>query len=347
MKKKAKTLLLASGFAIVALGAATFAWFTSEDEVVNKFEGQIATGKDTEVIETFDPPKEWMPGAEVNKDVTLNNTGQYDTLVRITLKESLELLQDHQAYQTDGKELEGKQDSEVFVLPASVSTTGYTDSKFDGAAPTLKVATGHYAGTYTLKVKEKKETVNGKTIYSYRYTLDNGTKSYHASGINGFSRNANDEIKVNGGAPALNFVSLDYKPAEKGDWRNTPIYTPTFTADATGALWTAPATLGSTHITIIFNNLTNDPKVPNKWYYNAADGYFYYTTVVKSGATTTQFMDAVMLSGNAGNEFSKLKYELTVVAQGISAFKSAVDQWITPGTNDALANVLKAQVPEK
>lgn len=52
--KKAKMLALAGGFAAVALIAGTFAWFTSKDSKTNHFEGEIATGKDIEIVETFE-----------------------------------------------------------------------------------------------------------------------------------------------------------------------------------------------------------------------------------------------------------------------------------------------------
>ncbi|EOL49306.1 BsaA family SipW-dependent biofilm matrix protein [Enterococcus caccae] len=344
--RKKKVLALASVFALAAIAAATFAWFTSEDQKNNHFEGQIATGKDIEVVETFEPPTEWDPGSEVNKDVAIANIGKYKTLVRVSLAESLQLLKDHQVKPTTGAELEGKTSKNVYVLPGTDAPTGFTDSTFDGDAPKIVVAAGDFAGVYTLKVKEKAETVGTKTIYTYRYAFEKGGVLYYASGIDGFVRSASNQIKVKSGTPSLNYVSLEYNAADEKEWTKAPIYAPKFTQD--GALiWNVPAATGSKNIQISFNNITTDPKVADKWYFNAADGYFYYTSVLNPGMNTTQLMDAVKLLGTAGNEYSKLLYDLTVKGQGIAAYKDAVDDWLPAGVNDTLATALKALVPAK
>ncbi|ALS01720.1 hypothetical protein ATZ33_10150 [Enterococcus silesiacus] len=342
--RKKKVLALASGFALVAVLAATFAWFTSEDQKNNHFEGQIATGKDIEVVETFEPPTEWDPGSEVNKDVAIANIGKYKTLIRVSLKESLQLLQDHQAKPTTGAELEGKTEKDIYVLPGTDAPAGFTDSVFDGAAPTITVAAGDFKGTYTLKVKEKSETVGTKTTYTYRYAFEKAGVLYHASGIDGFTRDAANKISLKSGTPALSYVSLAYNPAEEKEWTATPVYAPTFTQDGT-LIWNAPAATGTGNIQISFNNITTDPTVADKWYFNADDGYFYYTSVVDPGVNTAQLMDAVKLLGTAGNEYSKLIYDLTVKGQGIAAYKDAVDDWLPTGST--LSDALKDLVPAK
>lgn len=344
--RKKKVLALASTFALAALAAATFAWFASEDQKTNHFEGQIATGKDIEVVETFEPPTEWDPGSEVNKDVAIQNIGKYKALIRVSLTETLQLLKDHQAKPTTGAELEGKTNKNIYVLPGTDAPAGFTDSTFDSTgAPKITVAAGDFAGVYTLKVKEKAETVGTKTTYTYRYAFEKGGVLYYASGIDGFERNVTNQIKVKSGTPTLSYVALEYNTFEK-EWTTAPIYAPTFTQDGT-LVWNVPAATGSSNIQISFNNITTDPKVADKWYFNAADGYFYYTSVLNPGVNTTQLMDAVKLLGTAGNEYSKLIYDLTVKGQGIAAYKDAVDDWLPAGVNDPLATALKGLVPAK
>ncbi|MBO0467149.1 hypothetical protein JZO73_06335 [Enterococcus plantarum] len=345
--RKKKVLALASAFALAALAAATFAWFASEDEKTNHFEGQVATGKDIEVVETFEPPTEWEPGSEVNKDVAIQNIGKYKTLTRVSLKETLKLLKDHKPKPTTGAELEGKETKDVYVLPGTAASDEFKDSTFDSkGAPKITVAEGDFAGTYTLKVKEKAETVGTQTTYTYRYTFEKDGVLYYASGIDGFARNEANQISVKSGTPSLNYVSFEYnEPGEIKDWTN-PVYAPTFTPDGT-LIWNTPAATGDGNIQISFNNITTDPTVADKWYFNAADGYFYYTSVLESGANTTQLMDAVKLLGTAGNEYSKLSYDLVIKGQGIAAYKDAVDDWLKPGVNDALAKALKELVPAK
>lgn len=344
--RKKKVLALAGVFAITAIVAATFAWFASEDQKNNHFEGQIATGKDIEVVETFEPPTDWDPGSEVNKDVAIQNIGEYKTLVRVSLQESLQLLKNHQPQLTTGAELEGQTSTKVYVLPGTEPPAGFSDSTFDGNAPTLKVNTGEFAGTYTLKVKEKAETIGTKTTYTYRYAFEKDGVLYYASGVEEFTRNATNQIKVKSGTPALSYVSLEYKDADEKEWTKAPVYAPIFTPDGP-LIWNTPAATGAGNIQISFNNITTDPKTADKWYFNAADGYFYYTSVLAPGANTTQLMDAVKLLGTAGNEYSKLIYDLTVKGEGLAAYKDAVDQWLPLGVNDPLATALKELVPAK
>lgn len=345
--KKKKVLGGAIAFAVVALVAATFAWFTSEDKKTNHFEGQIATGKDIEVVETFEPPTDWEPGAEVNKNVAVANIGKYNTLIRVGLGEKLELLADYEAHATTGSEIEGKTKAEVYLVPGTQVAAGYTASTFDGEAPKITIAQGDYKGTYTLKVFEKAETVNQKTTYTYRYVFDSNGVLYYAAGIDGFTRDATNKIKIKSGTPSLSYVSLTYGQAEIKNWNDpASIYNPTFTAVGS-LIWNAPAATGGGNIQISFNNITTDPTVANKWYFNSADGYFYYTSVVAPGVNTTQLVDAVKLLGSANNTFSKLKYDLTVTGQGIAAYKDAVNSWLPAGVNDPLATALKALVPEK
>lgn len=85
MRKNKKIAGVAGLVAIMVIGG-TFAYFNQTMTVTNPFD----TGKyDTNVTEDFKPEDgdNWEPGAEVNKDVTVKNTGDYDVLVRVKLTE--------------------------------------------------------------------------------------------------------------------------------------------------------------------------------------------------------------------------------------------------------------------
>jgi predicted ribosomally synthesized peptide with SipW-like signal peptide len=349
MKKmnKKRTIAAASGFALLAILAGTFAWFQSSDSETNHFEGQIATGDDIEVVETFTPPTDWE--GEVAKKVTIANIGSYDQIVRVTFDESLAKLKDHESKKiTTGADLEGKTLVNTYLVPGTALPTSadFTDSTFEGSAPTISVSTGSFTGTYTLKVKENKvtEPITNEITYTYRYVWErNDGKLFHASGITGFDRNDSDEIKIRSGAASLSYVDLDYAAATTGDWTTDP-YNPAFTAAGTNA-WNVNSMIDN-NIQITFNNITDDPTVADKWYFNTADGYFYYTSLVSAGKSTTQIINSVALVGNYDNSYSKLKYDLTVNAKGIQAFHGAVDEWV--GTsNPALTAALKTITKEK
>lgn len=85
MRNKKKIAGVAGLTAIMLIGG-VFAYFNQTMTVTNPFD----TGKyDTNVSEDFKPKdgENWEPGAEVNKDITVNNTGDYDVLVRVKFDE--------------------------------------------------------------------------------------------------------------------------------------------------------------------------------------------------------------------------------------------------------------------
>lgn len=85
MKEKKKLLIAAGLVFVIAIGG-VFAYFNQTLSVENPFD----TGKyDTELTEDFNPGdgENWEPGSTVNKDVAVNNTGDYDVLVRVKFDE--------------------------------------------------------------------------------------------------------------------------------------------------------------------------------------------------------------------------------------------------------------------
>lgn len=86
MKKKKLSLLIGVGILTVALIGGTLAWFTSKDNVTNKF----TTGSiKHEILEKFETKNETheniLPGDEINKDVWIKNTGKSDSLLRVKI----------------------------------------------------------------------------------------------------------------------------------------------------------------------------------------------------------------------------------------------------------------------
>ena len=86
-KKKLSALLLAGTLTVGVVGG-TFAWFTSQDSVTNKF---ATTGTDEpnnpdagiKIEEEFEKPENVLPGTETNKDVRVKSTAKYDQFIRV------------------------------------------------------------------------------------------------------------------------------------------------------------------------------------------------------------------------------------------------------------------------
>lgn len=83
MKKK---VIGAAGLAAAALVGGTFAYFSQSTTIDNPFD----TAKyGTIVTEDFNPEdgEDWQPGAEVNKDLYVDNTGDRDVVVRVKFED--------------------------------------------------------------------------------------------------------------------------------------------------------------------------------------------------------------------------------------------------------------------
>lgn len=84
-----KKVKLAAGLAAIMVVGGTWAYFNQTMSIENPF----STGKyDSVVREDFKPDdgENWQPGATVNKDVVVSNTGDYDVFVRVKFDETWE-----------------------------------------------------------------------------------------------------------------------------------------------------------------------------------------------------------------------------------------------------------------
>ena len=88
--KEKRVLISALCVAAVMIAGSTFAWFTSKDEVTNRL--SASAEYNVAVAETFQPPENWVPGQEINKDAAAVNTGNVDAFARMWLTGSMRLM---------------------------------------------------------------------------------------------------------------------------------------------------------------------------------------------------------------------------------------------------------------
>lgn len=139
--KANKKVIGAAGLAAILVVGGSFAYFNQTMTVNNPFD----TGKyDTNVTEDFDPTdgKNWEPGATVNKDVEVNNTGKYDVLVRVKFTEKwvnkdsgVEIAQNTtglkgDAYQTDATD--GLTTGDYSVVKKTLNDANWVYNNTDG-----------------------------------------------------------------------------------------------------------------------------------------------------------------------------------------------------------------------
>ena len=82
----------------------------------------------------------------------------------------------------------------------------------------------------------------------------------------------------------------------------------------------------------------DDPETANviegAWIYY--DGYYYYSTALQAGSTTSPLFDTILFSPNMGNEFAKSSIAFTVISQATQASGNSSDPlsaWGWPADN--------------
>lgn len=97
---KNKKLKAIAGLVAVAVIGGSLAYFNQTMTVENPFD----TNKySSELVETFNPGDgdDWQPGATVNKDIQVDNTGDYDVIVRVKFDETWTRKGGNSAYVTN------------------------------------------------------------------------------------------------------------------------------------------------------------------------------------------------------------------------------------------------------
>ena len=151
-KKNDKKLLVGSAaVAAMVVAGATFAWFTSQDEVTNRLSAEA--DYNVSITESFTPPEDWTPGQKINKDVSAVNTGNIDSLVNLTFGHS---------FTVTGKGT---------PITASAAATAGLDNAVEITADEAKAA---QAGGYIIYKKDDEVTENNAMEASSAPFTDNG-----------------------------------------------------------------------------------------------------------------------------------------------------------------------------
>ena len=153
-KNQRKSVLVASCvMAALIVGASTFAWFTSSDEVTNRLTASSNYG--VSVTEDFTPPENWVPGQTVKKEVGVVNTGNVDAFVRMWLEGEMKLIKEDSA---------GKSVADF----GAATITNVNDATLTA----IKLSKKDEEGTYyrVLSDSDRKALQTGELAYSPSYT---------------------------------------------------------------------------------------------------------------------------------------------------------------------------------
>lgn len=336
-KKKMRILIATLGIAALIVGGLTFAWYTSQDSVVNTFK---ASGNfKTTIVENFTPPSNWQPGTTTDKVVQITNTGTVDAYTRVELVPSLTY------YVADGDEVKASDyDSSKTYVPASkeaidklAEADGYvtvisTTALEGNLAPLAGKLTVPENVTLYVKVSEG-ESVTADAIvesgYNYEFVgyltdPDDETKVYAITVTDPIYANDPEGSTSNVEHTVNNELSITIQPTVLKEYDYT-------TADGQTAI--------DKMVTLNFRAADgSDASEPNAddWAVRTVTSgdmtttYYYYKHVLESGSSTTALLNSVTFNSKFEDVIYDAQFDLNVVNISTQAiYDAATDTFST------------------
>lgn len=315
-KKKAVGLSLIMVVVLILIG--TFAWFTSTDNVTNKFKtGSLPDGS-VKIVEDFEEPGGWEPGQEVKKEVGVLSNSDTDVVVRLSFKEAL------QKMEADGNSLKQyaydaeQTDEDLIPVPSiDFSSNGYSDP-----------------GTLGLTVNGVPSgvTIVGKQVFTNKYEFalyrEISGKLYKMDADFAYDLSTQTVTVTN-----VKYLYYKLGTSSNKDWAVAPH--PLATAITKSAL--------DDKILLGYSSDVEATTVTaNKWVYDADGGWFYYIGTLSPGERSPLILTSVTLDGSANNTYQLMDYELDVRIEALQATEEAIDGGGFPGIPANIANAIKA-----
>lgn len=331
LKSKKLLLSVCVALALVVVLSGTFAWFTAKDSVTNHFETSLITDGSVEIVEVFTPPTEWVPGQTVTKQVAVANTGSGDVLVRVSFEEVMKLLQiPSNGYNTPatGDQVAQYFNADAYLAAPWTDTTGLTVTGASGLnirmqkvtaadggvaysfVALYQIPSGDDAGKYQRVTADFDLDGTNLTVSNVKYWAFPGTTTATAA----WAKFADPKTSA---VPTIRpTADIDY-PITDPNKKITLDYT-----DAASVKGAAPT--------------------DGKWWYNSADGFFYYIGKLSSGEISANLLDSLTLDPSATSEYAGMSFDLIVNMEAIQNTQAAISAstgWNLAG-NTALINAL-------
>ncbi len=350
-KKNDKKLLIGSlGLASVVAAGATFAWFTSEDQVTNRLSAEA--DYNVSITESFTPPEDWTPGQEINKDVSAVNTGNIDSLVNLKFGHSFTVTGKGDPIKVSdaaSEDLGAKNAVEASTDKAKSAQAGgyivYNKNKVEENPRESSSDPFTDDGLYIFR-REIKKTVDGSNkLTSVDYEYDG---YYVKDGKYYRIEIADDAVTLKTDSTEVDAVDLtkiniptvgdEYvytygddaevtwtfvKALEADDPTATPAVDNKTTnfAEAKGIRITYAGNDAASTDDDIIVYVEFDPAAQTNYKYNAADEKFYYNYVLPAGQETKSALITSVTLGKETEEsaYIKLDYDLDVLLDSIQA----------------------------
>ena len=235
-KKRRRVLGASCILAALIIAGSSFAWFTSKDEVTNRLQASSDYG--VSIVESFTPPKNMLPGQEVNKDVYAVNTGNIAAFVKEDVSGVLNYTFESKVASWDDKCVELTLEQAAAIEGATMKD-GYKTMEAGGyLAWTDATSTSATGGkTYSINGTEITATeIGSDSTYSSVPNSSNGdpltfTKKYNDGTKDYYLVDATDgaklyEIKNQAGTPATYYEDSGKVLSIKDDTTASPAITP-------------------------------------------------------------------------------------------------------------------------
>lgn len=335
MKNKKKIALGAGVLAAAMVFGGTFAWFQTTDSVKNQFGME---NFDVAISEDFDPSVPVAPGADITKNVQIENGGNVDVVIRVKLEETLRMLEQEKGEGVDKVKLSWADSADAAKagnnIPAKVSKEMYTAKTT--AVDTKKIENATLNPTDgDVEVWQKTTTTGANTVYSYFAVKKVGTEYQLVKAT------PTGDDKAN---PNAFTIQYGYNT-----WHNDAASGIHGKDDATlDTYYTTAGGTGKFHNAVKLNfgdNVQVDGKAlaeTTTWYL-ADDGYFYYCKPLAGGSISEPLLKSVQFAKEAGNALRGAQYTLTPVMEAIQkdheAVKGSWTNLTTYGDKSAVAAV--------
>ena len=157
-------------FAMVMGG--TFSWITSSDTALNQFE----TGRlSTQISETFIGTEQWRPGQTVGKLIKVRNTGDSESIVRVSLNEFL-LSFEYDLAKGGSGNLRVFKSAATVVVDRRFPATWATGQTYEaGASAYYKAATAVSALEFGMDVAQRTDNLQYFTVVFGDHVYDSTT----------------------------------------------------------------------------------------------------------------------------------------------------------------------------
>ena len=342
-KKNKKVLVAAMVVALIIVMGATFAVFTSKDEVTNRLSSEA--DYNVVVTENYTPVENMTPGTTVTKEVAAVNTGAVDAFVKMTISGQLELTTmdatgDSTYSASSASSYVTLSSDEVTSLQAGAIlayTTNTNDANNVGALYTNGTDfTPNSNGGYYVFARSVEVTSSGTLSYSWEYVgyYYDGTNYYEIT-VDTTDSTINSDGMISGTSPSLTI--------DKTTTSLINATSLTFTCDSNNgiiiATYDPDSSSGSGDEIIININLATD--YTNNWDITVATDSqsvaCYYRYVLASSATSSQLIASVELDDSVQESaYISFNFDLDIALDSIQV--AADDDDTTNGGYAATVN---------